>query len=112
MLNFVTQMAQYETKTTKNTTPGIVSPRGDLNLPKCSTSTREELGQLSTNQRFWLLKHKKPVDFELEELKKLRSYFDQLDSDGSGEIGLNELEIPLIALKICQTREEVEKVMN
>lgn len=45
-------------------------------------------------------------------MKKLRNYFDQLDTDGSGEIGLTELEVPLIALGLCHTREEVEKVMS
>jgi len=53
---------------------------------------RNYLGNIATAQRSWLLKHKKPVDFNLAELKKLRGYFEQLDEDGSGSIGLEELE--------------------
>ena len=36
----------------------------------------------------------------------------ELDEDGSGEIGIEELEQPLISLGMCKTREEVEKIFN
>jgi Ca2+-binding EF-hand superfamily protein len=52
------------------------------------------------------------VDFTLAELKKLRGYFEQLDDDGSGSIGLEELEQPLISLNLCKSRAEVRQVMN
>jgi Ca2+-binding EF-hand superfamily protein len=67
---------------------------------------------MATMTRSWLLKHNKPVDFNLAELKKLRGYFEQLDSDNSGAIGIEELEQPLISLNLCRSREEVQKVMN
>ena len=68
---------------------------------------RNYLGNIATAQRSWLLKHKKPVDFNHAELKKLRGYFEQLDDDGSGSIGLEELEQPLISLNLCKSRAEV-----
>ena len=52
------------------------------------------------------------MDFTLAELKKLRGYFEQLDDDGSGSIGLEELEQPLISLNLCKSRAEVQQVMN
>lgn len=47
------------------------------------------------------------IDFGDEELAKLRKYFKELDTDGSGSIGLEELEQPLISLGLCKTRAEV-----
>lgn len=44
------------------------------------------------------------IDFEDEELKQLRIYFDSLDDDGSEEIGVDELEDPLIALGLVDNR--------
>ena len=60
-------------------------------------------------KRHWLNKHGKSnfVDFTDEELAKLRKYFQELDSDGSGSIGLEELEKPLISLGLCRNRKEV-----
>jgi centrin-2 len=56
--------------------------------------------------RSWLLKRGKGhcIDFDTEELKQLREYFNALDEDGSGEIGVDELEDPLIALGLVENR--------
>jgi hypothetical protein len=35
-------------------------------------------------------------------------YFNSLDSDGGGSIGVDELEDPLIALGLVENREAVE----
>ncbi len=60
--------------------------------------------------RSWLIKRGKShcIDFDTEELKKLRGYFNALDEDGSGEIGVNELEDPLIALGLVENRQQVQ----
>lgn len=47
------------------------------------------------------------IDFSDQELLKLRRYFNELDDDGSGSIGIEELEKPLISLGLCKTRDEV-----
>ena len=44
------------------------------------------------------------IDFEDEELRKLRDCFNSLDSDGSASIGVEELEDPLIALGLVDNR--------
>ncbi len=41
--------------------------------------------------------------FSSEMLDKLRKYFEDLDTDKSGAIGLNELEEPLITLEFCSS---------
>jgi centrin-1 len=43
---------------------------------------------------------------------KLRKYFQELDEDGSGSIGIEELEKPLISLGLCKTRAEVYKIIE
>ena len=52
------------------------------------------------------------LDFSDEELKKLKECFNNLDDDGSGSIGIDELEIPLIGLGFADSRQEVEEIVN
>jgi len=51
-------------------------------------------------QRQWLRKHGKEryIDFDDKQLKMLKDCFNDLDEDGSGSIGIDELQDPLIAL--------------
>ena len=44
--------------------------------------------------------------------KKLTACFDSLDDDGSGSIGSEELEDPLIGLGFAETREEVKAIVD
>ena len=57
--------------------------------------------------RNWLKSRGKEhcIDFEDEELRQLRNYFNSLDDDGSGSIGVDELEDPLIALGLVDNRQ-------
>lgn len=56
--------------------------------------------------RQWLIKHGKEefIDFDEHYLKTLHECFDSLDDDGSGTIGVDELEDPLIALGLVNNR--------
>ena len=62
----------------------------------------------------WLAKHGKDeyIDFTKEHRRELIKVFNQLDEDGSKEIGVNELEDPLIALGLVSSREQVEKMVS
>jgi Ca2+-binding EF-hand superfamily protein len=42
----------------------------------------------------------------------LRNYFGSLDDDGSGSIGVDELEDPLIALGLVDNRQQVQKIVQ
>ena len=59
-----------------------------------------------SKDREWLKKHGKGhyIDFDENELRELRKYFDSLDEDGSESIGASELEDPLIALGLVESR--------
>lgn len=63
--------------------------------------------------RRWMCKRGKDhlLDFSDEELKKLKECFQSLDDDGSGSIGIDELETPLIGLGFADTRAEVEEMV-
>ena len=65
-------------------------------------------------QRRWLGQRGKGyvLEFTDEELKKLLECFNQLDEDGSGSIGIDELEAPLIGLGFAETREEVTNMID
>lgn len=56
--------------------------------------------------------HQDRIDFKDSEVTELRKYFSSLDGDGSGAIGIEELEDPLIALGLVNSRDEVEKIME
>ena len=42
----------------------------------------------------------------------LRNYFDSLDDDESGQIGVDELEDPLIALGLVDNRQQVQRIVS
>lgn len=42
----------------------------------------------------------------------MRTYFNSLDDDGSGSIGVDELEDPLIALGLVDSRQQVNKIVE
>ena len=44
--------------------------------------------------------------------KELKSWFDFLDKDGSGEITVEELEDPLSSMGLAKNRAEVESLVN
>lgn len=65
-------------------------------------------------QRKWLIKHGKGhvLQFTDDEKRKLKECFNQLDDDGSGSIGIDELEEPLIGLGLAETRDEVKAMID
>ncbi|CDW72928.1 ef hand family protein [Stylonychia lemnae] len=65
-------------------------------------------------QRQWLIKHGKGylLDFQDQQIRKLKECFGSLDGDGSGSIGIEELEEPLIGLGFADTRDEVQEMVD
>jgi hypothetical protein len=59
-----------------------------------------------SGQRHWLKTRGKSefIDFDDDARKKLLKYYQSLDDDGSGSIGVDELEEPLIALGLLDSR--------
>ena len=72
------------------------------------------LWQPGSNQSKWLKTRgkKKFIDFDDDHRILLRKYFNSLDADGGGDIGVDELEEPLIALGLVDTREQVKKIVD
>lgn len=54
----------------------------------------------------------KYIDFTDKQLRKLRNYFNSLDDDDSGCIGVDELEDPLIALGLVENRQQVKEIVE
>ena len=52
------------------------------------------------------------LPFSDQEIKKLKECFNNLDEDGGGSIGIDELETPLIGLGFAESREEVEDMVR
>ena len=71
--------------------------------------------QLKENElRKWMCKTGKSnhLDFLDDQLRKLKECFNHLDEAGSGSVGINELENPLIGLGFAETREEVLEMIE
>ena len=64
-------------------------------------------------KRYWLCKRGKAdrLDFTDQELRQLRTCFNALDDDGSGSIGVDELEEPMIGLGFANNRADVEAMI-
>jgi hypothetical protein len=69
------------------------------------------LHKYSNNE--WLKKHGKGnfIDFNSKQRARIRQIFKQLDKDGSGALGVDELFEPLLALGLVETKEQVKKMM-
>ncbi|GLD92887.1 hypothetical protein PINS_up001466 [Pythium insidiosum] len=72
------------------------------------------LEELKWFQHRWLDKHGK--NSHLKELREkmalLRRWFESLDTDGSGAVGVNELEDPLVSVGLARTRDEVQHLID
>ena len=73
----------------------------------------ELLYQPKSDQRNWLRKHGKAkyIDFDEQQMQILNDCFQELDDDGSQAIGVEELEDPLIALGLVDSRKQVENMV-
>ncbi|KAG9413258.1 hypothetical protein AC1031_016273 [Aphanomyces cochlioides] len=62
----------------------------------------------------WLEKHGKSSSMKEERNKMvlMRRWFEFLDTDGSGEIGLNELEDPLVSVGLAKCRMDVRRLIQ
>jgi hypothetical protein len=78
---------------------------------KTSTTNLEELRWF---QHRWLDKHGRNSSFKAtrEQLALIRRWFDSLDADGSGEVGLDELEDPLVSVGLARSRAEVQHLIQ
>ena len=65
-------------------------------------------------ERKWLRStgKSKYIDFDDEQLIVLKDCFNDLDEDGSQAIGVDELEDPLIALGLVDSRRQVQKMVS
>ena len=91
-------------------------PKDDGNKEEMEGPIRQEdlIFQPDSQERNWLLTRGKGhfIYFKDEERKLLRMYFDSLDDDGSGSIGVDEMEDPLIALGLVENRAQVQKIVD
>jgi len=69
---------------------------------------------LENAQRHWLRTHGKNefIDFDDEERRMLKGYFGSMASDGSGSIGIQELEEALVAFGLAENRHDVQRLMS
>lgn len=82
--------------------------------PKLDYKNHLKIQLSNSNLRKWLKKHGKEqyIDFDIDERKKYREIFEALDYDGSGAIGIDELEEPFIALGLVSNRDDIKELIK
>ncbi|RLN71860.1 hypothetical protein BBJ28_00006718 [Nothophytophthora sp. Chile5] len=72
------------------------------------------LDELRWLEHRWLDRHGKNSRLKerREQLVLMRRWFDSLDTDGSGEVGLAELEDPLVSVGLAHSREDVQQLID
>ncbi|KAL4161772.1 hypothetical protein PRNP1_002324 [Phytophthora ramorum] len=72
------------------------------------------LEELRWFQHRWLDKHGRNSNLKSarEQLALMRRWFDSLDTDGSGEVGLDELEDPLVSVGLAENRDDVQHLIE
>ncbi|KAF4037122.1 EF-hand domain pair [Phytophthora infestans] len=109
-------------------TQQALGPRQDAATTKPATnneavvkSTHAGAKTLMTNleelrwfQHRWLDKHGRNSNLKTtrEQLALMRRWFDSLDADGSGEVGLDELEDPLVSVGLAASRDDVQRLIE
>ncbi|KAL3667510.1 hypothetical protein V7S43_007730 [Phytophthora oleae] len=109
--------------------------RSAENEPECLSSTKQELNDAAASgetaksdvqtsmtnleelrwfQHRWLDKHGRNSNLKAtrEQLALIRRWFDSLDADGSGEVGLDELEDPLVSVGLAGSRDDVQHLIE
>lgn len=77
-------------------------------------SSKTNMEELKWFEHRWLNKHGRTS--QLKEIREktvlMRHWFESLDADGSGEVGLNELEDPLVSVGLARSRDDVQKLID
>ena len=62
----------------------------------------------------WFKKHAKkdPSNLSMAEKRNLRKWFLKMDIDGSGEVGVDELQDPLLSAGVFKSRADIEKMLR
>ena len=97
-----------------------IARTADLELK--AQSARDHQKSLRTKQldlgeklrRKWMFQRGKGhlIDFNDSQIRKLREYFNSLDTDGGGSISIDEIKVPLIGLGLVDTIKQVENIIT
>ncbi|KAG7381865.1 Rhomboid- protein 3 [Phytophthora pseudosyringae] len=79
-----------------------------------ASTAMTNLDELRWFQHRWLDKHGRSSNLKAtrEQLTLMRRWFDSLDADGSGEVGLDELEDPLVSVGLAGSRDDVQHLIE
>lgn len=103
-------------RTTTNTT-GPEKPKSIIGRSEEETRVRKQqhdkIEQLYL-EHSWLTKRGKETNWlaSREQLRMLKCWFNSLDADGSGDVGLDELCEPLVSTGLCASIAEVQALIE
>lgn len=74
----------------------------------------KDIFQPESYTRNWLMKHGKEsqVYYDQKQIHNIKGFFEQLDAEGKGYIGLMDLEEMLVSLGLTQSRQDIEALLQ
>jgi hypothetical protein len=73
---------------------------------------RDDLRKDELESYFKRHKKKDPSNLSMAEKRNLRKWFLKMDTDGSGEVGVDELQDPLLSAGVFKTRADIESMLK
>lgn len=85
-----------------------------LSEEEIKAKLHRDLFLIAWKRHQWLKAHGKSDDWKYQRrrLHMLRQWFNLLDADGSGEVGLDELADPLISTGLARNRQDVVRLIQ
>ncbi|KAG3083719.1 hypothetical protein PI124_g6194 [Phytophthora idaei] len=99
---------------TKDAATAVASVASGEVIVKSGDAAVTNIEELRWFQHRWLDKHGRNSNLKTtrEQLALMRRWFDSLDADGSGEVGLDELEDPLVSVGLAGSRDDVQRLIE
>ncbi|KAG6961626.1 hypothetical protein JG688_00008985, partial [Phytophthora aleatoria] len=99
---------------TKDAATAVASVASGEVIVKSGDAAVTNIEELRWFQHRWLDKHGRNSNLKTtrEQLALMRRWFDSLDADGSGEVGLDELEDPLVSVGLAGSQDDVQRLIE
>jgi hypothetical protein len=116
LMDCIRAKAKHRRKELRQIEAGFLGGDDDITKETEQSDKRTNVKTIQQyNQHSWIKKHSRAADTEdgrMSQTRMMRKWFDFLDADGSGEVGVNELEDPLVSVGLARCRKDVTTLIH